>query len=219
MASRGRRARLAPLAGRPRASDASSLGLNGSKWTALVGQRTHLDMYRYALRESPLLRKANTTRFVDKVPGYRENLEAVLRRAPGVPVVFVFKTRASAYKSYVTHRHMDEGAFNRTWDAFMRRLDDARRHPRVRAVSYEALMEARDPEVVRGLFDFVGLPDFWPDAVWKSTSVSGAPDNSSLSHFSAMTRLSWLRQAVMNRHCHAIEQEPRRWRGGRRDDS
>ncbi len=107
-----------------RATDASSLGLNGSKWTALVGQRTHLDMYRYALRESPLLRKANTTRFVDKVPGYRENLEAVLRRAPGVPVVFVFKTRASAYASYVTHRHMDEGAFNRTWAAFMRRLDE-----------------------------------------------------------------------------------------------
>ena len=128
-----------------------------------VGQRTHLDMYRYALRESPLLLKANTTRFVDKVPGYRENLEAVMRRAPGVPVVFVFKTRASAYKSYVTHRHMDEGAFNRTWNAFMRRLDDARRHPRVHAVSYEALMEARDPEVVRGLFEFIGLPDFWPD--------------------------------------------------------
>ena len=39
----------------------------------------------------------------------------------------------------------------------------ARRHPRVRAVSYEALMEARDPEVVRGLFDFIGLPGFWPD--------------------------------------------------------
>ena len=78
-------------------------------------------------------------------------------------VVFVYKTRASAHKSYVTHRHMDEGAFNRTWDAFMRRLDDARRLPRVRAVSYERLMEARDPEVVRGLFEFIGLPDFWPD--------------------------------------------------------
>ena len=53
--------------------------------------------------------------------------------------------------------------FNRTWNAFMRRLDDARRHPRVRAVSYEALMEDRKPEVVRGLFEFIGLPDFWPD--------------------------------------------------------
>ena len=29
-------------------------------------------------------------------------------------------------------------------------------------------------------------------AVWKSTKVSGAPENSSLSHFSAMTRPSWL---------------------------
>ena len=49
--------------------------------------------------------------------------------------------------------------------------------------------------------------------VWKSTSVSGAPDNSSLSHFSAMTRPSWLGRAARNRHRHAIEQASRRWRG------
>ena len=55
--------------------------------------------------------------------------------------------------------------------------------------------------------------------VWKSTSVSGAPYTSSLSHFSATTRPSWLRRAVRNRHRHAIEQASRRWRGGRRDDS
>ena len=35
-------------------------------------------------------------------------------------------------------------------------------------------------------------------SVWKSTSVSGAPDNSSLSHFSAMTWPRWLRRAVRN---------------------
>ena len=56
-------------------------------------------------------------------------------------------------------------------------------------------------------------------AVWKSTSASGAPDNSSLSHFSAMTRPCRLRRAVTKRHRHAIEQASRRWRGGRRDDS
>ena len=39
--------------------------------------------------------------------------------------------------------------------------------------------------------------------VWKSTSVSGAPDNSSLSHFSAMT---WLNRVVRDPHRHAIEQ-------------
>ena len=43
--------------------------------------------------------------------------------------------------------------------------------------------------------------------------------NSSLSHFSAMTRPSWLGRAARNRHRHAIEQASRRWRGGRRDDS
>ena len=52
-----------------------------------------------------------------------------------------------------------------------------------------------------------------------TTSASGAPDDSSLSHFSAMTRPCWLRRAVMNRHRHAIEQASRRWRRGRRDDS
>ena len=55
--------------------------------------------------------------------------------------------------------------------------------------------------------------------VRKSTSASGAPDNSSLSRFSAMTRPSWLGRAVRNSHRHAVEQASRRWRGGRRDDS
>jgi hypothetical protein len=57
------------------------------------------------------------------------------------------------------------------------------------------------------------------ETVWKSTSASGAPDNSSLSHFSAMTWPSWLGRAVRNWHRHAIEQASRRWRGGRCDDS
>ena len=43
----------------------------------------------------------------------------------------------------------------------------------------------------------------------------GAPDNSSLSHFSAMTWPAWLGRAVRNRHRHAIEQASHRWRGGR----
>ena len=34
-----------------------------------------------------------------------------------------------------------------------------------------------------------------------------------------MTRPSWLRRVVRNRHRHAIEQASRRWRGGRRDES
>ena len=47
-------------------------------------------------------------------------------------------------------------------------------------------------------------------AVWKSTSASGAPDNSSLSHFAAMTRPSWLCRAVRNRYHHAIERTRRK---------
>ena len=67
----------------------------------------------------------------------------------------------------------------------------------------------RDDEVI--------TPEFQP--VWKSTGASGAPDNSSLSHFAAMTRPRWLRRAARNRHRHAVEQASRRWRGGRRDYS
>ena len=52
-----------------------------------------------------------------------------------------------------------------------------------------------------------------------ATSASGAPDSSSLSHFSVMTRPCWLGRAARNRHRHAIEQASRRWRGGRRGDS
>ena len=49
--------------------------------------------------------------------------------------------------------------------------------------------------------------------------VSGAPDNSSLSHFSARRGRAGPCRVVRNRHRHAIEQASRRWRGGRRDDS
>ena len=63
------------------------------------------------------------------------------------------------------------------------------------------------------------IEDLWWQTVWKSTGALGVPDNSSLSHFSAMTRPSWLGRAARNRHRHAIEQASRRWRGGRRDDS
>ena len=66
-----------------------------------------------------------------------------------------------------------------------------------------------DAEVARPLRELVAQ-----EPVWKSTSASGA-----LSHFSAMTRPSWLGRAVRDRHRYAIEQASRRWRGGRRGDS
>ena len=47
------------------------------------------------------------------------------------------------------------------------------------------------------------------ELVWKSTSVSRAPNDSSLRHFSVMTRPCWLRRAARNRHRHAIEQASR----------
>ena len=66
--------------------------------------------------------------------------------------------------------------------------------------------------------DFRDLDGDGANLCGNQTSVSGAPDNSSLSHFSA-TRPCWPRRAVRNRHRHAVEQASRRWRGGRRDDS
>ena len=58
-----------------------------------------------------------------------------------------------------------------------------------------------EPFVARSFVSrLLGMGDM-STPVWKSTSVSGA------------------RRAVRNRHRHAIEQVPRRWRGGRRGDS
>jgi len=51
--------------------------------------------------------------------------------------------------------------------------------------------------VLMGELNATGVDDGW-GTVWKSTSASGAPDNSSLSHSSAMRRPSWLGRAVMN---------------------
>ena len=56
-------------------------------------------------------------------------------------------------------------------------------------------------------------------SVWKSTSVSGAPDKSSLSHISAMTRPSWLGRAARNRIPRHRAESSRRWRGGDCADS
>ena len=91
--------------------------------------------------------------------------------------------------------------------------DGLGRQPRLAADHGHAALPRRQPRApeARG-------PE-GPEAVWKSTSAPGAPDNSSLSHFSAMTRPTWLGRAASNRHRHAIEQASRRWRGGRRDDS
>ena len=86
----------------------------------------------------------------------------------------------------------------------------------------QALQSATESKVEGlGFEGQIQLVFFHPQyvSVWKSTSASGAPDNSSLSHFSAMTRPCRLRRAVTNRHRHAIEQASRRWRGGRRDGS
>ena len=63
-----------------------------------------------------------------------------------------------------------------------------------------------------------GLPRYkYVEACVEINQCVGCTDNSSLSHFSAMTRPSWLGRAVRNRHRHAIEQASRRWRGGRRE--
>ena len=56
---------------------------------------------------------------------------------------------------------------------------------------------------------FVGSEYATFHPVWKSTSASGAPDDSSLSHFSAMTRPTWLGRVARNRHRYAMIQHER----------
>ena len=68
------------------------------------------------------------------------------------------------------------------------------------------------PSVLNGGLDRIS-PAFWGAALCGNQPVRRVHDNSSLSHFSAMTCPRWFRRAVRNRHRHAIEQASRRWRG------
>ena len=58
--------------------------------------------------------------------------------------------------------------------------------------------------VLRGMVRFKGY------ALCRNQPVRRVNDISSLSRFSAMTRPSWLRRAVRNRHHHAIDATPTR---------
>ena len=140
-----------------------ALGLAGPRFRELLRQRTHLDMYAYALREAPMFHGTNTTRFVDKTPAYWEKLQLILRRAPGVPVVFVYKTRASARRSWVEKRHAGEASFKGMWNRFTWQLGIAQRHPRVHTVSFEDLFVHRKGRTRKALFEFLGLKGFSPD--------------------------------------------------------
>ena len=152
-----------PFAEWTQGTGAGSLGLAGPHFRELLRQRTHLDMYAYALREAPMFHGTNTTRFVDKTPAYWEKLELILRRAPGVPVVFVYKTRATAHRSWVQKRHAGEASFRGMWNRFTWQLGLAQRHPRVHAVSFEDLFVHRKGRTRKALFEFLGLKGFSPD--------------------------------------------------------
>ena len=83
----------------------------------------------------------------------------------------------------------------------------------------EETAEAYD-RVVRPFAEAQAAKIGWIDAVCACVEINQCVGcNSSLSHFSATTRPSWLRRAVRNRHHYAIEQASRRWRGGQRGDS
>ena len=98
--------------------------------------RTCMHAYAFAKHRCSLVR--TPTRFVDKTPAYWEKLQLILRRAPGVPVVFVYKTRATAHRSgskAARARRPSEGCEPLHVAARL----PAQRHPAVHAVSFEDL--------------------------------------------------------------------------------
>ena len=128
-------------------------------------------MYAYALRAAPMFAGTNTTRFVDKTPAYWGKLEIILRRAPGVPVVFVYKTHANAQRSWVQKRHAGEAFLERMWNRFTWQLGVAQRHPLVHTVSFEDLFVHRKGRTRKALFEFLGLKGFSPDFSGKALAA------------------------------------------------
>ena len=72
-----------PFAEWTQGTGAGSLGLAGPHFRELLRQRTHLDMYAYALREAPMFAGTNTTRFVDKTPGLLGEAPTYSATSPG----------------------------------------------------------------------------------------------------------------------------------------
>lgn len=141
------------------------LGLDANERKALLRARTHSDMYDYVLRESPLLR--TTTRYVDKTPRYCYDLPSIVRRAPGVPVVVVNKTRDRAWRSR-RGRGEQWDEFEKHWNQFQYSLLEVRRlglADLIYEVRYEDLFadDCRRVETGARLFEFLGLPF---DASW-----------------------------------------------------
>ena len=128
-------------------------------------------MYAYALRNAPMFAGTNTTRFVDKTPAYWGKLELIMQRAPGVPVVFVYKTHANAQRSWVQKRHAGAKSFEQRWTRFTWALGLAQRHPRVHAVSFEDLFVHRKGRTRKALFEFLGLKGFSPDFSGKALAA------------------------------------------------
>ena len=72
-----------PFAEWTQGTGAGSLGLAGPHFRELLRQRTHLDMYAYALRAAPMFAGTNTTRFVDKTPGLLGEAPTYSATSPG----------------------------------------------------------------------------------------------------------------------------------------
>jgi len=124
------------------------LGLKPKQVDTIQRQQSHLAMYNYALRVSPLLR--NTTSYLDKTPGYWRDLANVMSRAPGVPVVVVRKQHPRGSTEKIARQ------FNLSLANALERHGTARIHQ----VSFEHLFEdpCKQAATARGLFRFLGLP-------------------------------------------------------------
>ena len=109
-------------------------------------------------------------------------LELILRRAPGVPVVFVYKTRATAHRSWVKKRHAGEASFRGMWEPLHVAARHRERHPRVHAVSFEDLFVHRKGRTRKALFEFLGLKGFSPDFSGRALAEERGRDHSVAKH-------------------------------------
>ena len=115
--------------------------------------------------------------------------------------------RGGAAKLDSTHRSLAIATFKVSSDS-VRLLDAAARAPVAEA---EDAWVGDYSDVVANAAAGVASPVGGND-LCGNQPVRRVHDNSSLSHFSAMARPSWLGRAVGNEHHHAIEQASRRWR-------
>ena len=126
--------------------------VNASGMAEILAAPDHLAMYEVLKRVSPVLAQMGPrVRVLDKTPRYWRQMEEIQHRAPGVPVVFIYKD------SHAEHNMFKD-------------IGDAQNRSRVLVVTINELRR-NTGNLMRSIFAHIGLDGQWDDSFVNMTGI------------------------------------------------